>query len=97
MLGARDSTASEPADGDDLVNSPNTESDDPEHIPNTESDDPEHNPYTESDDLEQSLETESDDLANELSDSALASLERQNSRMVTEFAARCHVMYSDVV
>ena len=81
MLGARDSTASEPADGDDL-----------EHSLKTESDNLEHSLKTESDDLEQSLKTESDDLADQLSDSALASLERQNSRMVTEFAARCHVM-----
>ena len=55
-------------------------------------DDLENSPNTESDDLEHGLKTKSDDLADQLSASALASLERQNTRMVTEFAARCHVM-----
>ena len=48
---------------------------------------------TKSDDLEHSLKTKSDDLADQLSASSIASLQRQNSRMVTEFAARCRVMW----
>ena len=56
----------------------------------------------ESDDLGNSLDDEADsdaevESADQLSASALASLERQNSRMVTEFAARFDVMSCDVI